>query len=205
MRRSRFTVVWQRGGKEHRDVILAYTAACAADYFTRRGGTIVSLTHGDYRRQAAEIAARAGGGFTIDRAALAEAIELLGLKLPVQVKLNSRFGDADGIHHFAPRRGAFKKDPSRDTAADGFVHKITVKSYLTPNGAGETLWHELAHAMQAERETAGSTTMREAFDAWKHCSARRRGVTYRAKPIEVEAREHEALNTDLPLALTRRP
>jgi hypothetical protein len=42
--------------------------------------------------------------------------------------------------------------------------------------------------------------MRESFDAWRLCEAQGRGVAYRAKPIEVEAREYEAFNDEKPLA-----
>lgn len=201
MRRTRFTVTVLIPSHDdpQRKVILAYDADGACNYFQRRNYVVLNVERGDYRRVERRAAAPAGG-FTIDRVNLAEAIDLLGIKFPVQIKFNSRNGATLGNHRFVPRAGKFKVNPDLDTASGGMVHRIMLKSYLTPDQAGRTLWHELTHAMQAERESASAATMREAFEAWRFCSARGRGTTYLRKPIEVEAREHEPLNDDLPLA-----
>lgn len=203
MKRSRYTVTVSRLGSAaiDRKVILAYSALGARQYFENRHYTVLEVERGDYRRT--ERAARyvpEGGGFSIDQKALAEAIELLGIKRPVQIRLNGKVGPTHGTHRWVPRSGKFKVNPNLDTATGGMLHRITLKSYLTAEQAGRTLWHELTHAMQAERESADAATMREAFEAWRFCSARGRGIAYNRKPIEVEAREHEPLNDDLPLA-----
>lgn len=197
MRRSRFTAYTDQGPK----VILAYTVAQVQRYFEGCGYVVSRIERGDYRTARAQFNPPADGGWKLDRAALAEAIALLGLSLPVKIKQTSHQGGRYGAHSFRPLRGKFFRDPSRDTAAGGMYHHITVKSWLSPEQAGRTLWHELTHAMQAERETAQATTMREQFQGWRFCAARGRGTAYRAKPIEVEAREHEPLNDDLPLAV----
>lgn len=197
-RRTRFTAVVQKFdvGVEQK-VILAYDPGGVREYYEARGWTVIAIHRGDYRYEQAK---RTAGGWRVNQAALKEAIDFLGIKLPVRVKQTGRRGPQQGAHYFRQRFGQFMKNPDKDTASGGFYHHITVKNYLTAEEAGRTIWHELAHAMQAERETANAATMREAFDAWKFCSARGRGITYRAKPIEVEAREHECLNDDNPLA-----
>jgi hypothetical protein len=120
---------------------------------------------------------KAAGGFRIDRAALREACEFLGITGNVEVRFNARAGRTNG--NYRRRYGK---------------HDIMVKSYLTPAEASKTLWHELAHAMQAERVEA------EGGEWGTHSRAQRRW-SYSVRPIEVEARSYEQYAEALPLAV----
>ena len=197
MRRQRFTVTLEGGVRK---VLLAHYAGDARAHYERRGIVVIGVERGDYRKRE-----RAAQGFRIDRDAVREAADLLGITWPIEFASTSSYGSTRGNHQLRYRGGSYRCDGNRhynlDTATSVY-HRIMVKSYLSAEQAGRTIWHELTHAMQAERATrdAGAVTMREVNEAWAGCSARGRGVTYRAKPIEVEAREHEPLNDDLPLA-----
>lgn len=174
--RTRFTVTIQKGSAEiERRVVLCYTAQRASDYFTGRGFRVLNVQKGDYRKQQRAAAKRAAGGFTIDRKALAVAIELLELKMPVKIRYNARVGNTMGNYRF--RNG---------------VHDIMLKSYLAPEQASSTLWHELTHAMQAER--AGGT-----IDTWNSFAGEQRRYTYAHRPIEIEARQMSKDKADVPL------
>lgn len=200
MRRTRFTVTYSPVDSNEirtRDV-LAYSADSAERWAEAHRGWVVLSVERHVRRS--RPAPAHGGGYRIDAAALREAQDVLGIKLPVKIVFSSRNGGTLGNHSFRPRSGQFKRNPDLDTASGGMYHRIMLKTYLTAQRAGEVLWHELAHSMQAERETVGAQTMREAFDSWSTCHARGKGIGYSRKPIEVEAREFEAWNTDLPLA-----
>lgn len=115
--------------------------------------------------------------------AIQEAIEMLGLRLPVTIKLTG---------HAGGRRGGYRPTD------DGAGHHITIKNYLDPERAGRTLWHELAHAMQFERETDGRVG-RAALLRW-NASDIHRG-SYSRRPCEVEARNFEEYNDACPLTL----
>lgn len=209
-RRTRFTATIQRPGTGvTRKVILAYEAASVRAHYERLGWTVLQITRGDYRtreRQQARVATRPRGGWTLDRPALAEAIELLGIKLPVEIK---QTGGQPGVgrhgaHGLRPSGGSVRIQGGRcyntDTAT-GIGHHITVKSWLTPDEAGRTLWHELAHCAQSERvmnRLPDSATIRDCIMAWHR--AYRNGVSYEHKSWERDARDHEPMNDDLPLA-----
>ncbi len=116
------------------------------------------------------------GGSRFSPAAVQEAIELLCLTGTVEVKASAG----------TRRRGAH-----RYYKATGH-HSITVSTYLCPEDAGRTLWHELCHAAQVEYlgvETFNAQYSQES--AWKG---------YRANAFEVEARSYSDMNDDLPLA-----
>jgi hypothetical protein len=57
-----------------------------------------------------------------------------------------------------------------------------VKSYLGAQEASGTLWHELTHAMQAERVV-------KAGESWQSHTAAQARWTYSRRPIEIEARQ----------------
>lgn len=176
MNRTRYTVTTQKEGVGvQRQVVLCYTAQWATDYFTRRGFVVLSVQKGDYRKQQRVAATKAAGGFTIDRKALAAAIEQLGLKLPVKIRYNARVGGTQGNYRL--RNGN---------------HDIMLKSYLTPEQASSTLWHELTHAMQAER--VGGTS-----EVWNSYSLEQRRYSYSIRPIEIEARQMSKIMADVPL------
>ncbi len=175
-RRSRFTVHFLDGRDP--SVILAHSADYARAYYTARGRDVGRVVKGDYRVKAREAAAKASGGFKLDHAAVRDACDLLGLKLPVSIRFNGRVGNTNGNYSF-----------------DGRKHRIMLKSYRTPEQASSTLWHELCHAMQAER--AG--TMAD----WAVVRREEARYPYRSRPIEREAREMSATMADVPL--TRAP
>lgn len=152
-RRSRFTVEFADGS---RTVILAYGALDAEHYFRARGREVVDTVSGDYR------ISRSSGGYRINQAALNAAIATLGLKIPVRVRFHARAGSTRGNYRFAPTH-----------------HNIMLKSYLTPEQASNTLWHELTHALQAER--SGSVT------GWAAECNKQKRYSYRNRPIEREA------------------
>lgn len=167
-RRTRFTVLL--AGDNVPKVVLTYSADDARYYYAKRGQTVVKVTRGDYRKKARAREAAKSGGFTINQAALREAKEILGLKWPVQVRTHARHGSVNGNYR------------CELTGGGDYYHNIMIKSYLTPEQATKTLWHELTHAMQAERE--GS------YAGWvlKHEQEHKR-YSYRVRPIEIEARE----------------
>lgn len=117
--------------------------------------------------------------------AIREAIASLDITRPVTIKLTG---------HAGGRRGGYR--PTND----GTGHHITIKNYLDPDRAGRTLWHELAHAMQFEREV-GEVTGATALARWAASDARK--GSYRSRLCEVEARSYEVRNEALPLAAPR--
>lgn len=175
-RRSRFTATLSHDTSREivKRVILAYSPGDVRDYYTRKGYVVLGVQRGDYRAPARAAAVKAnGGGWRVDRAALRDACDLLGLKLPVSIRFNSRVGRTNGNYRFT-----------------GTSHDIMLKSYRTAEQASATLWHELTHALQAER--AGSTT------AWQGVLADSRGK-YQRCPLEIEARAMSRTMSDVPL------
>jgi hypothetical protein len=173
MRRARYTVEVE--GRDPQ-VILAYSPQSAADFYRRRGYDVRNVVKGDYRRVAAPPRPTPqGGGYRVDQKALKAAIALLDIKLPVKVRFNARVGDTNGNYRF--RNGG---------------HDIMLKSYHTAEQASSTLWHELTHAMQAER--CGGT-----IEDWREVHREQKRYTYKQRPIEIEARKMSADMADCPL------
>lgn len=171
-RRSRFTVTCHAPGEPvSLVVILAYSAEGARRHYEDRGQTVVRVQSGDYRMKALPT----GGGFRIDQEAVEEARGLLGLKMPVKIRLNGRVGPTNGNYRLRGRQ-----------------HHIMVKSYLPAEKATEALWHELCHAMQAER--SGGT-----IQAWIEYHDTQRGYSYWDRPMEREARALATDMRDIPL------
>ncbi len=158
-------------------VIMSYPGRDAeiVEHYARRGFTVVRVDHGDL------VSVKPQGGYRVDAEALKAAIELLGLKLPVKVRHNSRVGSTRGNYRITK---------------DG-THDIMVKSYLTPEQASSTLWHELTHAMQAERAGANWT-------AWGRAINDQKRWPYSRRPIEIEAQQMSADMADLPLCVAVR-
>lgn len=130
-----------------------------------------------------------GGGFRVIPSALAEARDFLGLAFPVKIRTHARAGSVRGNYRLG-----------HDAHGRPF-HNIMLKDYLDPEQASKTLWHELTHAMQAERACteAGATTADTQRMAWSGVRNLDRGIGYRRKSIEVEAREGEQYAEALPL------
>lgn len=116
------------------------------------------------------------GGWSISKAAVADACRELGVTEPVKIKWS---------------QGRRRLGCHRYTAAAG--HSITVTTYhATALGISETIWHELTHAMQLEKvkreqAAAGVTVDHRVF----HAMYRRENasVGYRRNAFEVQARK----------------
>jgi hypothetical protein len=210
-RRTRFTVSYSPdvSDKIERVVVLAYDEAGAKQtvQIMRSPCIVLAIAPGDYRVKA-QRSAQPRGGFRIDQAKLAEAIDLLGLEWPVKIAPNAKDGGSHGNHQIRYEGTQIKggRIHGLDNPAATPYHRVMVKSYLTAEDASRTLWHELAHGMQAERcaKAAEATTAREIHTAWNLVLSDKdgdnRGVNYFAKPIEIEAREYEAFAADCPIA-----
>lgn len=169
-RRNRFrATVAQRDGSTRDVDLLVYGGEDEARALAvAKGLRVLSLTTPD--------AMKREGGFTLDRRAIREACVFLDIDYSaVKLRLNGRVGPTNGNYR---RRG--------------YEHNIMLKSYLTPEQASQSLWHELAHAMQAERvERDGGT--------WHAYASAQRRWSYSTRPIEVEARSYEQYAEELPL------
>lgn len=198
MKRTRFTAHLSNGEKR---VILAYDPYTAGAYYRSLGYEVDRVTKGDFRRDARKAEQRPTGARPNMRA-IREAIEFLGITLPVEVKVTTRKGGRYGAHTPIPTGGNAHVRNGRVSnlaTATGWKHSITVKAWLTVEQMGETLWHELAHAMQFERDARPGRQRPEAvLRAWKtaYCD----GTAYDRKPHEVEARSYEGFNSESPLA-----
>jgi hypothetical protein len=141
----------------------------------RDKGPVVRIEKGDYRKHIRHQALReASEGYTVDMAAFNRVVRELGLKWPVKLRHHARIGNTNGNYHLRKRDGRV-------------YHDIMLKSYHDANQANSTLWHELCHALQAER--SGS------YESWRMYHTAQRKYPYSRRPIEVEARlfaeEHE--------------
>lgn len=181
-RRTRYTasVLRPRTGEAQELDILAYSREGAIALAAERGYTIMSI-----ETAAAKAQRERGGGYRIDRAALREALDFLGIALPVKIRYTSRVGRTRGNHRLVANRS----------------HDIMLKSYLPADQASKTLWHELAHAMQSERAIRAGQDWLAIANERNPGSSRR--IAYRVRPIEVEARTYEQYAEACPLAVPR--
>lgn len=155
-RRCRWTATLTDGTRKYH---LAYSETEIRAHY---GDRVKTVTKGDARIAERNAQIKSKGGFLVDKVALRKATEELGLRHEVRVRTNSRVGTTLGRHRFY-----------------GHYHDIMLKGYLTPEQASATLWHELAHARQAER--AGSA------HAWNKEVRKQRRCSYKQRPIEIEA------------------
>jgi hypothetical protein len=87
------------------------------------------------------------GAWTVNPEALEEARKVLGITLPVRIRLlESGPQNMAGKYHGIGLRG-----PTTDEPLDSPAHHITVKAEMTPGMANTCLKHELVHASQGER------------------------------------------------------
>ena len=205
MRRQRYEAKLSPGtgnGIETR-LILAYDAESVTRYYERCGYVVLQVRSARKKRTTER---PANPPWKIDQRAIREACEFLGITHPVKLKPTNVAGGRLGAHQLRPTGPGVRIKGTRIHGienATGLVHHITVKSWQSVEQASRTLWHELCHAMQAERELSAMPTPWDAADAirtWNTCHARGRGITYKRKPIEVEAREYEEFAAEQPLA-----
>lgn len=157
-------------------LIRAYDTEAAADYFTRRGYRVISSKERTFKFNQ----------FKLNTLAIREAQKFFNLAYPVSIKITN---------HKNGRNGAYC--PGKD----GLSHEIIVKSWLTPQEASETLWHELTHAMQAEREQQPHES--NMLPGWRRSLSREKGQ-YRNAPSELEAKRYEKRAAEFPLARSTR-
>lgn len=186
-RRSRYTITIQdQHGNVSKSVILAYAGQSQqiVNHYNGLGFVVLGIAKGDYRK--AERAAMPT--WTLDQSNYQDALDFLGIKLPVKIEKSRRDGRSAGSHTLG------------STPCGRLYHKIMVRSWLTADEAGRTLWHELCHAMQAERTAAdaGAHDPIAILTAWR-LTPDREG-SYDTRAIEVEARSYEDFNHENPLA-----
>lgn len=180
-RRTRYTVTFQDGSKS---VFLGYSAQDALNFYNARGKLVKGITKGDYRKHEAKHEAFKSGGFRIKTLEQRKAIEMLGIEFPVSIHMSNHFSHVSGKdgHHILKR----DKDGT-------LYHEIMLKSYLTPARASFVLWHELTHAMQAERDG------RKTWEGYLEVSAQQHTFPYSRRPWEREANAIAEENEDIVL------
>lgn len=174
-RRARYAAILIRDGATKNIHVMAYDHAGAVAtlerYADRNGYTIAGgSVERVQKRNAGAIVHR----WEVDARALAAAKHELSLTWPVKI-----------------RRTTGQTQRGRYTIRGG-VHTITVSHAIPVEQANRTLWHELAHAAQAER--IGNATD---WAAEVHRQARRH--RYRSRPFEIDARAHEHHAERLPI------
>lgn len=189
-RRTRYTVTHRTSAGIKQAVVLGYSLDGIRIHMIRCGYDVTKVVKGDYRAAPRAVAQSGGTGWKLDRRALNAAAKSLGLKLPVHIKTNSKYGGTNGTYRF---KDAAKAPRGFAMANASAYHNIVIKSYLTPQQATETMWHELQHAVQAER--AGSVI------AWNAFTRDQKRYSYKRRPIEIEARRVASANAHKMLAL----
>jgi len=184
-RRTRFVVETSFGEQ----FILCYTAEQARTYYENvRGYAVYGV-----KPWAAKWTPPADSGWRLNEANLVKAIEFLGLTRRVEIKQTG---------HKGGRRGAYYLKTGASERSADMYHRITAKSWLPPAQASRTLWHELTHAMQAERILASNprATSDEVWKIWR--SEYWDGTGYEHKPHEIEANAYaDDFAAELPLAV----
>ena len=210
-RRTRYRATLVKAGEINERLIRAYTAEQVREHYSRLGYIVCGVI----KEPRASRGASVPMNWKLDRAALREAIEFLGITYPVEVKQTRVAGGRHGAHCLIPhgrfvrryRGGWYGVAESPDGTLS---HKVTVKSWLDPERASFVLWHELTHCMQAERAIARECpngTLEERWEAWHrspergHRPNKRRRIAYDAREIEREAnRFADDFSAELPLA-----
>lgn len=180
MRRKRFTAELEdiATGMVHERIILAWNPITVEGYYeeNRPQDRLLRVTLTPKRRRKASLPM-----WEPDHSRLLHAYDTLSITWPVQIRRTAS-RQHQGCHKL-------KVNAGRTTP----THMIVVDKTLTPNFASRILWHELAHAAQAERASKliGATTARLMQAAWASSSLRTRDIPYNARPCEVEARQIE--------------
>ena len=142
-------------------------------------------------------------GWEVDRVALAKACDYLGLTLPVYVK-RSNGRRRLGAYH-GRSIGALIH---RNLIPTQSYHRITVAAVNSPEDASRTLWHELTHAAQAERDQSHGKRYRKwmRYHRANMDGSAKAHARYMRNPWEVEARYAERLHDEIgPLVVQTGP
>lgn len=150
----------------------------------------------------------------VDDAALARACAHLGFTTPVRVRrmtgraLRGRYHGAR-LTPDAPRDMAIVERMTDAELNACMYHSITIAARLTPTMASRTLWHELTHAAQYERDPDRYVAEYRREQREARLASRRTGApyahTYRLISFETEATANELLHDELfALTLTNR-
>lgn len=134
----------------------------------------------------------------VDPDALRKARRELGIRHEVSVKSHFQKhtdGTYGGLYPTKPYRKRDRK------------HRITIATNLAPEDASETLWHELTHASQRERYKSNGAWNVAYEDAMEEATGERHlpkgDKRYKDNPFEVEAKQNERRNRQLPLCVKR--
>jgi len=178
----------ENAGISQERAILAYDPESVRDFYARQGYTVLSVERvKPVRRERPQNAP-----WQLNERAIQEAKKFLGITRPIKLKV---------INHASKNWGEHRVT----VGPHGVQQTITIKRWLSPEDASRTLWHELTHAMQTERALARiptGLTGRETIAHLKRQPERGyRRISYLDKPIEQEARDHEAMHEVLPLTV----
>jgi hypothetical protein len=184
MRRKRYCVIVQHvGGAPVEKIILAYSADGARRYYEGIDWSVLDV-YALKRRRAPN--AHAPAVWQIDERAIRSACKTLDIRWPVRI---TRTASMSKLGRHAFRHSRVWSTPR---------HYITVDKRVSVAESTRVLWHELAHAAQAERaaeayarEAGVASRMvllpREAVDAWRKAELRSRKYKYEKRPCEIEA------------------
>lgn len=128
--------------------------------------------------------------WTLDGPALDQVLGTLSLRLPVRIVKHSGGARLLGTHQLRSAAEA----PGPAPVLTRYYHHITVGAKLTPRQASRTIWHECAHARQAESEMHLSDhkfdTLRAAQAFWRETESHP-DYSDADIPYEVAARKYE--------------
>lgn len=177
------------------------------DYFSTDGWSVLSII------PKAEWKRAKSSGWKIRSGVLENATK--GLVFPVVIKQTGHKGGRWGAHQLRSTSKApsnIKRQLKKNKMP--MYHHITVKSWLSPKEAGETIYHELDHAKFAEEEMGKfwsrykaangvNPSAEQLRNSWHTSYARDRKIPYDKRPCEVRARLAERTNDTLPLTLDK--
>jgi len=146
---------------------------------------------------------RARAGWYLDQDAILEAIDKLGIELKVSIRFMTATRRAVREYGRGRSWGKGGKGYTYGTHRNlNKEHRITVDQERVADETSDTLWHELAHAMQSERwakETGKNITL------WHHADYKavdgEWGNSYKGNAYEIEAERIANENRDFKLVV----
>jgi len=135
----------------------------------------------------------AASGWSLDETAILEAIDYLGIKLPVRIRFMTSY--AYKYNNYGEK---VKKSWTGGTHYSRQTwHRVTINQrYKKTSSASETLWHELVHCMQAERFAERTGQSINLFHEYEYKKTDGEwGRTYEGNLMEIEANKIAAEQT----------